>query len=254
MAALRILLLGGTTESAALAALLAGDARFAATLSLAGRTRTPRPQPLPTRIGGFGGAEALARYLHAERIDALVDATHPFAAIMSRNAAAAAEMAGVALLALRRPAWQPQAADRWICVPDMPAAAAALGAAPRRVLLTVGRQDLAAFVVAPQHHYVVRSVDPPTPDSLPPGAETLLARGPFELEEERALLRHHRIDVIVSKNSGGSATQAKLAAARELGLEIVMVERPVKPAAPTVGNVEAAFEWLAARHARSSST
>lgn len=252
MAALRILLLGGTTESAALATRLAGDDRFDVTLSLAGRTREPRPQALPTRIGGFGGVEGLARYLRAERIDAVVDATHPFAATMSQNAAAATQACGVPLLALRRPAWAAQPGDRWFCVADMPAAAVALGDRPRRVLLTIGRQDLAAFHAAPQHHYVVRSVDAPAPDVLPPGAEILLARGPFALDDERALLHSRRLDIIVSKNSGGAATEAKLAAARELGLEVVMVQRPSKPAAATVSTVEAALVWLVARHAGSS--
>jgi precorrin-6A/cobalt-precorrin-6A reductase len=240
---LKVLLLGGTTEASALARLLAADARFNAILSLAGATRAPRPQPLPWRIGGFGGIEGLRRYLAEERIDRMVDATHPFAVQMTRHARAAAGT--IPLLRLERPAWAPAPGDNWLPVPDMPAAARALGEAPRRVLLTIGQKELAAFRAAPWHHYVVRSVDPPDPTSLPRGAEVIAATGPFALEAERTLLETHGIEVIVTKNSGGSATAAKLAAARERGIPVVMMERPIPPPGlERVPDAESAMRWL----------
>jgi precorrin-6A/cobalt-precorrin-6A reductase len=244
---MRVLILGGTSEASELARALAGDRRFAAVLSLAGRTRSPLPPPIPSRIGGFGGVEGLAAYLRAERTDALVDATHPFAVQMSRNAVAAGELARVPVLALCRPAWQPVQGDRWTVVADMPAAARALGRSLRRVFLTIGQKDLAAFAAAPWHQYVVRSVDPPDPAALP-GAEVIAARGPFEEGAERRLLEAHRIDVLVSKNSGGTATAAKLAAVRALRLPVVMVARPAAPPVETVADAAAALAWLARLH------
>ena len=247
MSRLNVLLLGGTAEAGALAQRIAGDGRFAGTLSLAGATRAPLASPLATRIGGFGGAQGLARYLREQRIGALLDATHPFATAISANAAAAAADAAVPHLALCRPAWQEAPGDRWIRVPDMAAAAAALGPASRTVFLTVGRKDLAPFRQAPQHRYIVRSVDPPPPDRLPPGATAIAARGPFAPDDEERLLERHRIDTVVTKNSGGSATVAKLVAARRRGLPVVMVDRP--PAAgEAVPTVEDAWRWLTAHH------
>ena len=199
------------------------------------------------RIGGFGGADGLADYLHANRIDALVDATHPFAAIISANAVAAAAASGVPCLAVLRPPWREAAGDRWIRVPDVAAAAAALGTEPRRVLLTIGRKDLAPFRGIP-HRYIVRSVDPPPPETLPPGATVIAARGPFAVEDERRLMARYRIELLVTKNSGGTATRAKLAAARGHGIPVVMVDRPPSPG-PAVAIVEDAWRWLEARHA-----
>ncbi len=243
----RVLILGGTTEASALAAALAGDTRFAALLSFAGATRAPRPPPVPWRVGGFGGAEGLATFLRDEAIDLLVDATHPFAARMKRNAAEGAALTGTALLAVRRPEWQPVAGDCWQTVPDMPAAAAALGQTPRRVLLTIGQKDLAAFQAAPWHHYVVRSVDAPDETSLPPRAEVIAARGPFRLQDELDLLDRTFVSAIVTKNSGGDATSAKLAAARQRGIEVVMVARPpILPGIETVPDAAGALRWLAA--------
>ncbi len=237
------LILGGTTEASAIARALAGDARYRPVLSLAGRTRAPVAPPIPWRSGGFGGAEGLAAHLRAQDVTALVDATHPFAAQISRNAAVAAAAAGVPHLAVLRPPWTPQDGDRWTSVPDMAAAAAALGAQPRRVLLTIGQQELAPFAAAPWHRYLIRSVDPPPPALLPPGARTLTARGPFQEEDEMRLLAEEDIQAIVTKNSGGAATAAKLAAARILGIEVVMVARP--PAPPgTVPDAAAALAWL----------
>jgi len=248
MQRLKILILGGTTEASALARALAGDARFEPVLSLAGRTKAPMTPPIPFRIGGFGGVEGLVQYLKAEHVDLLVDATHPFAAQMSRHAAEAARIAGVPLLVICRPAWRPVEGDHWIPVPDMVAAVAALGAAPRRVFLTIGQKELAPFRAAPQHHYVIRSVDAPEPDSLPPKAEIITARGPFAEADERRLLSEKRIDVIVTKNSGGTATEAKLAAARALRIPVIMVDRPSRPDVETVETAEAALAWLARLH------
>ena len=245
---MRVLILGGTSEASALARALAGDARFQPMLSLAGRTRSPIPPPIPWRVGGFGGTDGLAAYLRAERIGALVDATHPFAAQMTRNAVAAGRLAGVPLLAICRPPWQPAPDDRWTTVPDMRAAAEALGRSPRRVFLTVGQQDLAPFAAMPWHWYLIRSVDPPDPAALPPRAEVIAARGPFAETAERRLLEQHGIDILVTKNSGGRATESKLIAARALGLPVVMVDRPEPLPILSVPDAEAALDWLMRLH------
>ena len=244
---MKVLILGGTTEASALARDLAGDARINATLSYAGRTRAPAPVPIPTRSGGFGGVQGLVHHLRARVIDALVDATHPFAARMSRHAAEAAIIAGVPLLAIVRPPWQRQPGDCWTDVPDIAAAAAALGPVPRRVFLTVGQQELAPFADAPWHDYLIRSVEPVT--RLPPRAKCITARGPFEMDGERRLLRTARIERLVTKNSGGSATAAKLAAARALGIPVIMVSRPPAEAVPSVPDVAGALAWLRHRAA-----
>ncbi len=239
---MRVLLLGGTTEASALARMLAEDARFDTTLSLAGVTRAPRAQPVPWRIGGFGGVEGLRRYLAEQRIEALVDATHPFATQMTRHAIAAAGR--IPLLRVERPGWTPCPGDAWRMVPDMEAAAMALGQRPLRVLLTIGQKELAAFRNAPWHHYIIRSVDAPEAGAAPPGAVIVTETGPFSLEAERALLERHGIEAIVTKNSGGSATFAKLRAARERGIGVIMMERPPAMAVETVADASAAFLWL----------
>ena len=228
-----VLILGGTTEASAIARALAGDARFRAVLSLAGRTRAPVAPPVPWRSGGFGGAEGLAGYLRDSGVEALVDATHPFAARISANAVQAAGMAGVPHLAVLRPAWEAVAGDRWTAVPEHGGGGGGAWARrPRRVLLTVGQQELAPFLGAPGHDYLIRSVEPPPAALLPPGARVLTARGPFALADELALMRREGIEVVVTKNSGGAATAAKLAAARALGVEVVMVARPPPRRAP----------------------
>lgn len=244
----RVLVLGGTTEASALASALADDARFAATLSYAGRTRTPRPPPVPWRVGGFGGTQGLADYLRREAVELMVDATHPFAVRMKAHAEAAARLAGVKLLAVLRPPWRRQEGECWIAVADMLAAARALGPTPRRVLLTIGQNELAPFRAAPWHRYVVRSIDAPEPACLPPGAEVIAARGPFNEQDECRLLVDRCIEVIVSKNSGGVATEAKLHAARRLGLPVVMIERPPPPPVETVADAAGALRWLVAHH------
>ncbi len=247
---MRVLVLGGTTEASELARALAAVRRFTATLSLAGRTADPAPQPLPCRIGGFGGVEGLADYLAAHAIDALIDATHPFAAQITRHAAAAAHRAGTKLLVVLRAEWHAELGDRWIGVDSMARAAAALGNAPRRVLLTVGRQDLAPFAAAPWHHYVIRSVDAPPADLLPRHSEVIAARGPFTAAHERRLLLERGIDALVTKNSGAAAVGAKLLAARELGLPVIMVARPKPPdGVELVATAAEAMAWLERQHA-----
>jgi precorrin-6A/cobalt-precorrin-6A reductase len=234
---MRVLILGGTTEASAIARALAGDGRFVPVLSLAGRTRAPVKPPIPWRVGGFGGAEGLAAYVRSEGVVALIDATHPFAARTKANAA----LAGVPRVAVLRPAWERQDGDRWTEVADMAQAFVALGMERRRVFLSIGRQDLAPF--GPRHAYLIRSVDPPDP--IPPDATVISARGPFTLDAERTLLLTHRIEVVVTKNSGGDATAAKLAAARSLGLPVVMVARPPPPEPPVVRDAAGALDWLA---------
>lgn len=237
----RILILGGTTEGRDLAARLAGRTDLAVTLSLAGRTLDPAPQPVPVRSGGFGGAEGLAAYLRGEAIDLLIDATHPFARQISGNARAASEATGIPLLRLERLGWEETDGDRWTRVTSTSAAVATLGEKPRRVFLAIGRQEAKAFDAAPQHHYLVRSVDPVDPPLDTPHVEYLLARGPFAVEAEVDLLRDRRIDVIVSKNSGGDATYGKIAAARILGLPVVLVERTTAGDSRHAGTVEEAL-------------
>ncbi|WP_025319776.1 cobalt-precorrin-6A reductase [Granulibacter bethesdensis] len=245
----RCLILGGTSEASALARLLAGDERFAPLLSFAGRTRSPVLPPIPCRTGGFGGASGLAAMLEQEGMHALIDATHPFAARISANAAQAIALRPLPFLGIVRPAWQPVAGDRWQMVDSLEEAAAALGIIPRRIFLTIGRQELAPFRACPWHHYVIRSVDAPEPHHLPPQATVLTARGPFATDDEIALLRSHRIDGIVTKNAGGSATEAKLAACRALGLPVWMVRRPaIALPSNIVTTAQEAMRWLEMLH------
>ncbi|MEV0481972.1 cobalt-precorrin-6A reductase [Streptomyces sp. NPDC050508] len=236
-----ILILGGTTEARELAAELAArPSEVRVTTSLAGRVSRPGALAGDVRIGGFGGAEGLAEWLREHRVDAVVDATHPFAESITANAARAAAATGLPVVVLRRPGWQPGPEDHWHMVASLPEAAEALPGLGRRVLLTTGRLGLAAFAHLPQLHFVVRSVEPPAPP-MPPDTEVLLARGPFTVADEAALLREHRIDVVVTKDSGGPATSAKLTAAREAGVPVVVVRRPPLPegvsAVPDVAGV-----------------
>ncbi|GLS31472.1 precorrin-6A/cobalt-precorrin-6A reductase [Mesorhizobium albiziae] len=238
----KILILGGTTEARLLAGRLAARGDLDITLSLAGRTVEPAEQPVPVRSGGFGGAPGLEQYLEDKKIDLLIDATHPYAAQISRNADTAARLAGLPAFALRRAPWQPVAGDRWRFVADPQEAVTALGSEPRRVFLALGRQEIGAFAEAPQHAYVIRSVDPIDPPLDVPDAEYILARGPFAEVEERRLLADRRIQVIVAKNSGGSATYGKIAAARELGINVILFQRPDVPDMPAVETVGEAVE------------
>jgi len=241
---MKVLILGGTTEARALAGALADQGRFAVTLSLAGRTANPLPQPVPVRSGGFGGVEGLAAFLRDDKIGALVDATHPYAATISANAASAAAQANVPLIALRRAAWAKTGGDQWIEVASTGEAVEALGPVPRRVFLALGRKEIEPFATAPEHTYLVRSVDPVDPPLSVPHAIYLTARGPFSEADDRALLERHRIDVVVSKNSGGAASYGKIAAARALHLPVIMLTRPALPQVESVDTVDEVMAWL----------
>jgi len=244
LSVMRVLILGGTTEASALAKLLAGDPRFEATLSFAGRTAAPKPQPIETRIGGFGGADGLADFLREQKIEAVIDATHPYAPRISANAVIACARAGVALSSLVRPGWKPEAGDKWETAPTAVAAALAIGKAPRRVFLALGRQELHFFAAFAQHHYIARLIDPPQ-GVRPHNLVLLQQRGPFDRDAELRLLKERKIEVIVSRNSGGSATYPKIEAARVLGLPVIMIGRPVKPVGHIVRTPEETMEWLA---------
>ncbi|MGW0610581.1 cobalt-precorrin-6A reductase [Streptomyces sp. NPDC002788] len=243
---MHVLILGGTTEARRLAELLAVGPLpgLRVTNSLAGRVAAPRLPPGQVRVGGFGGAEGLADWLREHEVDALIDATHPFAQTISFNAARAAATAHVPLLALRRPGWVPVAGDAWHEAGSLEEAARLLPALGGRVFLTTGRMGLAAFAGLHDLWFLVRSVDPPEPPH-PPRTEVLLDRGPFTLGGERELLRRHRIDVVVTKDSGGTATAPKLTAAREAGLPVVVVRRPPVPQdVPVVTGAEEAAGWI----------
>ena len=241
-----LLILGGTAEARALAAALAvPDAErpgLAVTTSLAGRTRAP-PRPAGAlRIGGFGGADGLARYLSEHAVDAVIDATHPFAARISANAAAACRRLGVPRAALARPAWAPMPGDRWLPAADMADAATRVAGLGARPLLAVGRQGLAAFAARAGCRPVARVFE--RPDAPPPGIDLTVSRGPFDEAAEAAFLRREGIDLVVSKNAGGRAGYGKIAAARALRLPVLMVARPPPPAAPRVADVAGAVAWL----------
>jgi precorrin-6A/cobalt-precorrin-6A reductase len=237
-----VLILGGTAEAVELAGRLVDDARVVT--SLAGRTKAPRRPPGELRVGSFGGVVGLSLWLKAQRVRALIDATHPFAQRISANAIDAATERDVPLLRLERPPWRPLPDDDWRTVDDLAEAVAML---PRgaRVFAAVGRQELAAFAGRPDLSLLVRTVD--AQPALPVAATAVVGRGPFDLEAESALLRDHGIGWIVCKNAGGSGAEAKLWAARALGVPVVMVRRPVLPPVETVTSVEDARAWLAAR-------
>jgi precorrin-6A/cobalt-precorrin-6A reductase len=241
----RILILGGTTEAYALAAALAPRRELHVITSLAGRTVAPRQPEGALRVGGFGGVAGLVSYLLEQQIDAVIDATHPFAAAMAWNAAAACREAMLPLLRLERPAWVPEPEDRWELVEHWEQALAALvrdGA--QRVFLAVGRQELAPFAGIDALWFLIRVVTAPDPALHFPAAQVLLARGPFALASERALLAEHAIDTIVCKNSGGAATAAKLTAARERGIRVILRQRPLRPTLPLAITLAEAGAWL----------
>ncbi len=245
-----ILILGGTFEASQLAKSLHDQSRGQArrfTLSLAGRTQTP-VQPVPFRSGGFGGVAGLLSYLAQENITRVVDATHPFAAQMSRHAVIACATAQIPLIQLSRPAWQRQEQDLWTEVDTIEQAVAALPQAPRRVFLTHGRLDLAAFTKAPQHFYLIRTIDRPDGlDTLTRSAvahSLILARGPFGQAEEAALLQNERIELLITKNSGGSATYAKILAARAARIPVILLRRPPAQDCPQASDVTGVMRWL----------
>jgi precorrin-6A/cobalt-precorrin-6A reductase len=244
----RLLILGGTGDAVQLANRAIDLPGLTVITTLAGRTQTPTAVAGEVRTGGFGGETGLVEYLQREKIDAIVDATHPFAAQISQNAAAAATQLGIPLLMLIRPAWTRSAEDNWIEVETVPAAVAAIPATAQRIFITIGRQQLAPFAVLTDRWCLVRSIDPPDPNiPLPPG-KLLLDRGPFSLERERQLLRDDRIQAIVSKNSGGDATYPKIIAARELNLPVVMVQRPSVPQGEKAADLASAMAWLIDRY------
>jgi precorrin-6A/cobalt-precorrin-6A reductase len=238
----RVLLLGGTTEASDLAKAMA-DQGIDAVFSYAGRTEAPVRQPLPQRIGGFGGVAGLVDYLRQNAMTHLIDATHPFAAQMSHHAVEAASQTQTPLVAFERAPWQPMQGDLWHHVPDMAEAVAALPDAPARVFLAIGRQNLEDFATKPQHHYLLRLVDHPA--ALPlPQTTALIARGPFTLQGDLDLLQSHRITHIVAKNAGGSGARAKLDAARALSLPVILINRPFVPDRPKVDSVPQVLAWL----------
>ncbi|MFD0308271.1 cobalt-precorrin-6A reductase [Streptomyces sp. NPDC127119] len=246
---MHVLILGGTTEARQLAGLLHGTPGLELTSSLAGRVASPRLPPGEVRVGGFGGAEGMAAWLREHAVDALIDATHPFAGTISFNAASAAATAHVPLLALRRPGWTPVEGDDWHEAASLEEAARLLPGLGRRVFLTTGRMGLATFAHLDDLWFLVRSVDAPEPP-CPARMEVLLDRGPFTLDGERDLLRHHRIDALVTKDSGGSATAPKLTAAREAGVPVVVVRRPPTPEGVQVAtDPESAAHWVRMRRA-----
>jgi precorrin-6A/cobalt-precorrin-6A reductase len=243
----RVLILGGTIDATELAARAAEVPGVEVITALAGRTRQPVVSHPNTRIGGFGGVTGLMDYLLEQQIDVLIDATHPFAAQISFNAAAAAAAVDIPHLLLIRPDWEPVTGDDWIAVESNTAAAMVLPGLAQRIFLTIGRQELSNFVPIDKTTdlwFLMRMIDPPLPNALVPPGQLLLERGPFSLIQERSLLQQYKIGAIVSKNSGGDATYAKVAAARELGIPVVMVQRPALPPGEKVTDVESALLWL----------
>jgi precorrin-6A/cobalt-precorrin-6A reductase len=236
-----ILVLGGTAEARELAGALVARG-VAVTTSLAGRVARPRLPPGEVRIGGFGGREALAQWLLEHQVRAVLDATHPFAERISGSAALACRDAGVPLLRVERPGWTERPGDRWTWVEDLYGAARAIESLGERVLLTTGRQGLPAFAGDERAWFLIRCVDPPNPP-LPPRHELILDRGPYTLDGELALIDRHRIDLVVTKDSGGTHTEAKLDAARERGLPVIVVRRSPRRATPAATEVNAALRW-----------
>ncbi len=238
-----MLVLGGTREATALCQALAARG-VDGIVSFAGRVARPVRQPLPQRVGGFGGVDGLVDYLRAAAITHVVDATHPFAATMSAHAVAACRAAGVALIALTRPPWAAQPGDRWHHVPDIAGAVAALDRPATRVMLAIGRMHLAAFAPHPQHFYLLRLVDPPAAPPPFPDHAVVVDRGPFTRDGDLALMRAHGIALVVAKNAGGSGAAAKLAAARDLGLGVIMIDRPAIPPRAVAHDVAQVLDWL----------
>jgi len=240
----RVLILGGTGDAARLAARVAARPGVEVITSMAGRVRQPATPAGTVRIGGFGGAPGLIDYVRDQHIDLLIDATHPFATYISHHAATAAQACGLPHLMLVRPPWKPEAGDRWLEVESTAAAVTLLPGLAWRVFLTIGRQELPAFAALQHLWFLMRMIDPPLPDTPVPPGLLVLERGPFTLADERQLLTTHAIEAIVSKNSGGDATYAKLLAARELELPVVMIQRPPMPTGQQVADEAQALRWI----------
>jgi precorrin-6A/cobalt-precorrin-6A reductase len=239
-----VLILGGTSEAMALARACHARGDHDVIMSLAGRTENPVMPPVPHRIGGFGGVSGLVNYLRDHQVTCVIDATHPFAAQMTRNAAEACKALAVPRLVFTRPPWQAGADDIWQNVPDNESAVEALGVERRRVFLTVGRLSLPVFRRAQHHHYLTRSIDAPGQAEMPIDSHLILARGPFSVEQELALMRDHKIDILVTKNSGGPATDAKLQAARILTCPVIMVDRPAMPKSEVTTSLEDVLAFI----------
>lgn len=237
------LILGGTTEATALCRRLSDDG-LTGTISFAGRVERPVRQPLPQRVGGFGGVQGLADYIAAHQITHVIDATHPFAAQMSRNATAACAQTDRPLIALTRALWHPQASDNWTQVPDIAGAVEALNRPALRVMLAVGRMHLAEFAPNPQHFYLLRLVDPVQGNLPLPDTHAVIDRGPFTLDNDLALMRAHAIDIVVSKNAGGTGARAKIDAARALSLPVIMIDRPALPKRAEAHDIQTVIDWL----------
>ncbi|BAZ05330.1 cobalt-precorrin-6A reductase [Calothrix sp. NIES-3974] len=240
---MRVLILGGTTEAVELGELVSQLDQVEVFVSLAGRTKNPKISNLNTRIGGFGGIGGLRNYLQQMQIEAVIDATHPFAAQISTHVAIAAQQCHIPHLILVRPAWEKQPGDNWIEVESIEQAAEILGNVGQRVFLTIGRQEISTFAGLEKIWFLMRMIDPPTGGEIPRG-EIILDRGPFTWERDRDLLLTHDIDHIVSKNSGGDATYGKIIAARELNIPVIMVKRPPVPESVQVATVGSAVNWL----------
>lgn len=240
----RVLVLGGTGEGREIAGALASSADVEVVTSLAGRVRDPRWPEGEVRVGGFGGAEGLAEWLHGNRIRALLDATHPFAARITENAHRAARSCSIPFAICRRPSWSQHRQDRWVGARDLEHAAELVSTLGERPFLTIGRQGVSAFAGVRSARFLIRSIDPPS-GAMPPHAELILARGPFDVESEIELMRSHGVDVLVTKSSGGDQTYAKIVAARRLGVPVIVVNRPDAPrGVETFGSPAQAVGWL----------
>jgi precorrin-6A/cobalt-precorrin-6A reductase len=241
----KILILGGTGDAVKLAAKLLTIPDLEIISSLAGRTKKPAALVGQVRIGGFGGVQGLVAYLRANFIDYVIDATHPCAGQITHNAAIATQQAKIPFLMLVRPQWEQVSGDRWIEVATVEAAALAIPESIKRVFITSGRQQLEPFLERSHRSatwYLIRAIDPP--EIILPHSQVILDRGPFSFEAERQLLEQYQIEIIVSKNSGGAATYAKVRAARELQIPIVMVQRPSMPDGEKVSSCEDVLAWL----------
>ena len=243
---LRILLLAGTAEARHIADGLAGLAGVEAVASLAGATARPEPLAVPCRIGGFGGDAGFAAFLDAERIAAVVDATHPFAATMSARAARIARETGRAHLRVLRPPWTPAPGEAWLHLAREEEAAAHIPAGAT-VFLATGRQHLDRFANLEGRHLIARVIDPPAGPCALPGARLVVARPPFDAAREAALFRDLAVDWLVAKNAGGAPGRTKLDAARQLGLRVAMIDRPPAPDCETVADAGAALAWVRER-------
>ena len=240
----RILILGGTTEARLFAHAIADRADLDIAISLAGRTRNPVAQPVPVRSGGFGGVTGMRDFLMAKKIDIVVDATHPFAQNISANASKAAMLAGIEFFVIRRPAWKPVEGDKWRDVTTVTDAIRLAGVPRRHIFMAIGRQEIMPIWQAPQHHYLIRSVDPIEPPLELPNITYILARGPFEESSEVELFKRHKIDLVIAKNSGGSASYAKLAAARRLEVPVMLIRRPPMKMGLVAPDVESGVQML----------